>query len=294
MQTVLILILGLGVWEGAADLSKYSQEYDDYDAEDNDVSYDTSDDGRGQANDALDNPKEPFKPSGGIDFTGCSVDPSSGMCCVLKEEQMTTLEKDPILECRHTTVQRCHYTYVTQFKPAQQEECQENFEKSCQITFRQEAVTETVRKCYRPLEKVCNGQGPQQCRTQYESACSTKYRAQPAGGFVGDTACEKLPVEICGAGCTTKQGPEECHDKQVDSLVDVPEESCDLNPQKTCRLVTRLVPKLEPKQECTSIPKEVCSLRFTQPRQQKKPLRTEWCLDEETSPVQPSYVPQRL
>ena len=48
-----------------------------------------------------------------------------------------------------------------------------------------------------------------------------------------DTTCEKLPVEICGAGCVTEEGPEECHDKQIDSLVDVPEEVCDLNPQKT-------------------------------------------------------------
>jgi hypothetical protein len=28
-----------------------------------------------------------------------------------------------------------------------------------------------------------------------------------------------------------QEGPEECHDKVVASLVDVPEEACDLNPQ---------------------------------------------------------------
>ena len=27
-----------------------------------------------------------------------------------------------------------------------------------------------------------------------------------AGKFVGETECEKLPVEICGAGCTTEEG----------------------------------------------------------------------------------------
>ena len=79
------------------------------------------------------------------------------------------------------------------------------------------------------------------------------------------------------------KGPEECHDKTVDTLVDVPEESCDLNPQKTCRLVTRLVPSLKPKQECTIVPKEVCQLKFTQPELRAKPLRTEWCLDEEAA-----------
>ena len=100
------------------------------------------------------------------------------------------------------------------------------------------------------------------------------------GKFVGDTKCEKLPVEICGRGCVVQEGSEECHDKQIDSLVDVPEEICDLNPQKTCRLVTKLVPNLQPKEECTIVPKETCNLKFTNPSVEKKPLRTEWCLDE--------------
>ena len=34
----------------------------------------------------------------------------------------------------------------------------------------------------------------------------------------------------------TEEGPEECHDKEIETLIDVPEEVCDLNPQKTCRL----------------------------------------------------------
>ena len=108
-----------------------------------------------------------------------------------------------------------------------------------------------------------------------------RYIEKSPGQFVGDTSCEKLPVEICGAGCVVEEGPEECHEKQIDSLVDVPEEMCDLNPQKTCRLVTKLVPSLDPKSECTIVPKETCSLRFSQPSLQSKPLRTEWCLDEE-------------
>ena len=78
-----------------------------------------------------------------------------------------------------------------------------------------------------------------------------------SGKFVGDTSCEKLPVEICGAGCTTEEGPEECHDKTRDVVTEVPEEVCDLNPQKTCRFATRLVPSLRPKHECSLVPKQV-------------------------------------
>ena len=120
----------------------------------------------------------------------------------------------------------------------------------------------------------------------YESSCTTKYVEKQPGKFVGETGCEKLPVEICGAGCTFEEGPEECHDKVTASLVDVPEEVCDLNPQKTCRYVTKLVPKLSPQHQCTIVPRETCILKFSQPKQVPKPLQTRWCLDQ--SAVEPS------
>merc|ERR1712123_143828 len=121
---------------------------------------------------------------GGIDFSGCVTDPDTGLCCV---------DKEPILECTHKNTEQCHYTYVTQFKPSQEEVCEENFEKSCSITFKQQAYNETVNKCYRPVEKVCNGQGEEVCQTVYESSCTTKYVEKQPGKFVGDTGCEKLP-----------------------------------------------------------------------------------------------------
>ncbi len=217
--------------------------------------------------------------TGGVDFSGCQTDPDTGFCCVEKEETVTSLQKDPILECTHKNVEKCHYTYVTQFDPAQEEVCEENFEKTCQVTFKQQAFNETVKKCYKPMEKVCNGQGPEECRTVYESSCTTRYVEKQPGKFVGDTSCEKLPVEICGAGCSTQEGAEECHEKVITSLLDVPEEVCDLNPQKTCRFVTRLVPKLAPKHECTTIPQETCNLKFSAPQVVDKPLKTKWCLD---------------
>ena len=93
--------------------------------------------------------------------------------CVIKEDTVESLSKEPVLECTHRNIEKCHYTYITQFSPSQEEECEENFEKSCQITFRKEAVRNTVRKCYRPQVKVCNGQGEEQCRTVYETDCTT-------------------------------------------------------------------------------------------------------------------------
>jgi hypothetical protein len=227
---------------------------------------------------------------GGVDFSGCQNDPDTGLCCVEKLETIQSVEKDPILECTHKEVEKCHYTYVTQFTAAQEEVCEENFEKTCQITFKQMAVEETVKKCYKPIEKVCNGQGPEECRTVYESSCTTKYIEKQPGKFVGDTKCEKLPIEICGAGCVTEEGPEECHDKAITSLVDVPpEEVCDLNPQKVCKFQTKLVPKLKPAHECTIIPKETCHLKFDTPRTVDKDLKTKWCLDDTPAAQDETY-----
>ena len=56
------------------------------------------------------------------------------------------------------------------------------------------------------------------------------------------------------------------------------------------RFVTRLVPSLKPVPECTTIPQEICNLKFTNPRKEKKPLKSEWCLDESpTSPDADTY-----
>merc|ERR1711874_7092 len=227
--------------------------------------------------------------SGGIDFTGCITNPETGLCCIEKTESVSSLKKEPILECTHKNTEQCHYTYVTQFKPSVEEICEETFEKQCSITFKKQAFNETVEHCYKPIEKVCNGQGPEECRTVYESSCTTKYVEKQPGKFVGDTACEKLPIEICGAGCTYEEGPEECHDKTVATLVDTPEEVCDLNPQKTCRFVTKLVPKLSPEHQCTIVPKETCNLKFSAPRQVPNPLQTRWCLDPTPAAPGESY-----
>ena len=224
----------------------------------------------------------------GVDFSLAVFDPEVGKMCVTKEEEVASTERQRVLECTHKSVEKCHYTYVTQFKPSQEEVCEENFEKSCQITFKQQAYNETVRKCYRPTSKVCNGEGPEECRTVYESSCTTKYVEKQPGKFVGDTGCEKLPVEICGAGCTFEEGEEECHDKVLTSVVDLPEEVCDLNPQKTCKFITKLVPQLKPIHQCTIVPQEVCQMKFSSPQQIKKPLITKWCLDE--TPPQPGEL----
>ena len=48
-------------------------------------------------------------------------------------------------------------------------------------------------------KKVCNGYGPEECRTVYESSCSTRYVEKKPGKFVADTKCKKLPIKDCNS-----------------------------------------------------------------------------------------------
>ena len=56
----------------------------------------------------------------GIDFSKAQRT-ADGRLCVIKETTVDTIAKDPILECVHKNVEKCHYTYVTQFTPVQEE-----------------------------------------------------------------------------------------------------------------------------------------------------------------------------
>ena len=57
----------------------------------------------------------------------------------------------------------------------------------------------------------------------------------------------------------------------------VPEETCNLEPQRECKHVTKLVPFLKPAEECVDIPKEVCSRSRKNPRKVQKPVVKKWC-----------------
>merc|ERR1712098_688612 len=74
------------------------------------------------------------------------------------------------------------------------------------------------------------------------------------------TGCTKEPRELCApAGCGFVQGEEECYDKVQTVVQDVPKEECNLEPERSCNYVTKLVPKLTPKLECADVPNEVCT-----------------------------------
>jgi len=244
---------------------------------------------------------------------------AAGERCIDKVVMVEETEYDDVIECKHSYSQKCHTTYTTDFEPQQEEECEENFIKNCFIDYRKIASTEQVEFCHTPL--ICDGEGPVECRTVYESQCQTRYHEHDVEDDVvncetiqeekcedvtqgytteqkctkwpkqvctsakanvkkysPETECKKVPKELCGpSGCELKPGPEECFPKQETVVSEVPEETCNLEPQKECKHVTKLVPLLKPAEECVDIPKEVCSRSRTNPRKVQKPVVKKWC-----------------
>merc|ERR1712055_952456 len=246
---------------------------------------------------------------------------ADGKKCIDKVEMVEETEYDDVVQCDHSYDRRCHTTYVTNYESQQEEECEENFKKSCFIEYEKIAFDETANICRTPLVKNCDVQGPEICRTEYESECWTKQEVhdveddvvecktevgekcedetsgyttntkcskwpkevytvskKPVKKYTPITGCTKEPRELCGSsGCGFSEGTPECYDKVVTVVQDAPKEQCTLEPQRTCKHVTKLVPKLEAVEECVDVPKEVCTRSRTNPRKVKKPVVKKWC-----------------
>jgi len=182
------------------------------------------------------------------------------------------------------------------------EVCQTQYETSCVTRYKDTPVVENVEECNKVYKKTCEdvldteyGAEPKQiCSNKPVEECNTVsktvYKKLP------DTVCERLPFEACAPdNCEFVPGPAECHNNTVDIGIDAPEEVCDLQPQKMCKQVYRLVPKLFPQEICEEVPREVCYTSLKNPRKVTTPLLTKWCFTpepiEEEEPV-PVYKPK--
>merc|ERR1712076_239621 len=206
---------------------------------------------------------------------------AAGERCIDKVVMVEETEYDDVIECKHSYSQKCHTTYTTDFEPQQEEKCEENFIKSCFIEYKTIASDEKVQFCNTPLVCECEDvtQGyttEKKCTKWPKQVCNTQRKRVKK--YSPETECKKVPRELCGpSGCELKPGPEECFDRTETVAQEVPEETCNLEPQKECKHVTKLVPLLKPAEECVDIPKEVCSRSRTNPRKVQKPVVKKWC-----------------
>merc|ERR1719334_1214919 len=68
----------------------------------------------------------------------------AGKKCIEKVEET---EYDDVVQCDHSYDKRCHTTYITNYESQQEEDCEENFKKSCFIAYEQIGFNETVQVC---------------------------------------------------------------------------------------------------------------------------------------------------
>ena len=159
--------------------------------------------------------------------------------------------------------------------------CRTEYESECWTTHEVHNVTDDVVSCETVTEKICepvtSGYTTEiKCSEWPREVCTITPTFVPK--YTPVTGCDKIPVTICApAGCKVEPGEPHCYNKTQTVVQDKPKEECSLEPQRTCKHVTKLVPKLEPTEECVDVPKEVCSRSRTNPRPVKKPVIKKWC-----------------
>jgi len=200
-----------------------------------------------------------------------------------EEECEETFTKSCFIEYKKSasdeTIQFCHTPLLCEGEG--EIECKTVYESNCETRFHPHEVEDDVVDCVEEFEEKCEDvtQGyttENKCSKWPVTRC-TKDR-KTVVKHTPETDCKKVPRELCGPGaCIPTPGPEECFDKKETVITEVPEETCNLEPQKSCKFVTKLVPLLKPQQECVDIPKEVCSRSRGNPRKVQKPVVKKWC-----------------
>ena len=69
------------------------------------------------------------------DFSNATINLDGSKECVNTTGMIEMYDKKPIHECTHKNEEQCHHTYVTQFEPIQEEECDVHYQKSCQVSY---------------------------------------------------------------------------------------------------------------------------------------------------------------
>jgi len=179
------------------------------------------------------------------------------------------------------TVQVCRTPLVKDCDVQGPEICRTEYESECWTKQEEHDVDDDVVECETIQDEKCQDETSgyttfTKCSKWPREVCNVSKKRVTK--YTPITGCTKEPRELCApAGCGFKEGAEVCYDKTQTVVQDAPKEECSLEPQRTCQHVTKLVPKLEPTEECVDVPKEVCTRSKTNPRKVKKPVVKKWC-----------------
>jgi hypothetical protein len=200
-----------------------------------------------------------------------------------EEECEETFTKSCFIEYKkhaeEETIKFCHTPLICEGEG--EEECKTVYESNCETRYHEHEVEDDVVECTEEFEEKCEDvtQGyttEQKCSKWPITRCTKDTKTVLK--HTPETECKKVARQLCGPGaCIPTPGPEECFDRKETVVTEVPEETCNLEPQKSCKFVTKLVPLLKPQEECVDIPKEVCSRSRQNPRKVSKPVVKKWC-----------------
>jgi len=179
------------------------------------------------------------------------------------------------------TVRICRNPLVKDCNVLGEPVCRTEFETECTTHQHEHEVEDDVVDCNTIQDEKCEEETvgyttQKKCTKWPRTEC--KVKKQTVKKYSPVTSCDKVPRELCApVGCGFKQGPEECYDKVQTIVQDKPAEECSIQPHRQCQHVTKLVPALEPVEECVDVPKEICTRSKSNGRKVKKPVIKRWC-----------------
>jgi len=185
----------------------------------------------------------------------------------------------------NTNVTVCTESWVKNCALNGTKSCKIGYETKCSKKQEEHEVVEDVVVCKNEMINKCSDEisgytSKTKCSQWPRKVCTISKKNVKK--FIHTTSCTKEPVELCAlSGCQIVPGPEECQDKIVTIVQKVPKEECNLEPYKTCILVTKLLPKLEQEKTCQDVPQEACTMSKVNQRKVTKPLLQKWCYDKE-------------
>jgi len=225
--------------------------------------------------------------------------------CIPKVMQVEETVYDKAIKCHHSYQEKCHMTYITDYRTISEEKCTTTYKKNCQIEFKAMPFNETVRICHNPLVRTCNDSivGPEICNTHYETSCETTYKSyeieqdEPVCTMEVMKKCEDVTIQLPEDAVNGRLGRQDNDDGESTTDASVGDataqpgntitvdQKCEEWPVQKCTLEKRKVKKVHPETACNKIPKEVCAPNNCE-------LRTgeEVCRDENR--VQMQNVPE--
>lgn len=253
--------------------------------------------------------------SGDADNTNNSGDDNE-IRCVPKVMQIEETVYDREIKCHHSVKEKCHMTYITDYRSSTQEKCETTYKKNCHIIFKAMPFNEKVNICHTPIVRKCSNEsfGPEICSTQYETNCETRYKTyeieqdEPVCKMEIMKKCQDVTIPLNGASRRGRQFGDllgaadaltsgvENSDQNNDLATSDAANNADQNavtvdqvceewPVQKCTLEKKLVKKVHPESECRKVPRQVCIPNNCQMVQGE-----EVCRDEDK--VQIQNVPQ--